>query len=85
MKNKNIDEIQEEIEFLTNNSEHQFEIRETIENLFNKLVAQVEDSITTFKNNKNINNKPVITTDTTNIKLPPINLSTCDGNYMHWR
>ena len=84
-KQKHFDEIQEEIDFLTNNSEDQFEIRETIENTFNKLVVQVEQLITTIENNTNMDIKPMIKTDSSNIKLPPINLPEFDGNYTHWR
>ena len=59
-------------------------MRETIENSFNKLVSQVKELITIFENNKNIDNKPVIT-DTSDIKLPSINLPMFDGNYINWR
>ena len=83
-KQKHFDEIQKEIDFLTNNSEDQFKIRETIENSFNKLVAQVEELITKFENNTNLDIKPVKKTDASNIKLPPINLPTFDGCYTHW-
>ena len=83
-KQKHFDEIQEEIDFLTNNSEDQFKIRETIENSFNKLVAQVEELITTFENNINSDIKPIVKTEHSNIKLPPIDLPTFDGNYANW-
>ena len=82
---KNIfDELQGEIDFLTDNSEEQFKIRENIENTFDELISRAKELITSFENNKNLDIKPAIT-DSSNIKLPSINLPTFDGNYIHWR
>ena len=78
------DELQADIYFLTDNSWDQFEIWENIENTFDELMSRAKELIISFENNKISDIKPVII-HTSNIKLPPINLLTFDGNYIHWR
>ena len=84
-KQKQYDEIQSEIEIRTENADEQLNIGEDIEDLFDTLISRAKELLITFENSKNSDIKPVITIETSNIKLPPIDLPTFDGHYINWR
>ena len=87
-KQNSFDDIQEQIEFLTDHSIDQIDIGAEIENRFFKLIARAKGLISQHVNNK-VESK-LATDGSYNelnhcVKLPPIDLPKFDGNYLNWR
>jgi len=87
-KQNSFDDIQEQIEFLTDHSIDQIDIGAEIENRFFNLIARAKGLISQHVNNK-VESK-LATDGSYNernhcVKLPPIDLPTFDGNYLNWR
>lgn len=83
------DNIQLDIEVATDNDPEQFDIREEIEHLFETLIIQSKDYIAFCENKRNINDiassENVKLRGIANVKLPPIELPSFDGDYTNWR
>ena len=88
-KQNSFDDIQEQIEFLTDHSIDQIDIGAEIENRFFNLIARAKRLISQHVDNNKVESK-LVTDGSYNernhcVKLPPIDLPTFDGNFLNWR
>ena len=84
-KQNDSDELQIEIDMLSEDQSLHLEINLFIKDTFYKSIAPAKVCLSSFKNDINLSSKNNSITNHTNIKLPAIELPCFNGNYANWR